>query len=157
MTAIPTTIHRRLTAPERIRATVSALARGDHKEAEALSETCPKQSRAVMEPAYAHVMHRLFSIQQIIEAELSGQALDFLLASRLQDREATQHAIREARTLEAAWRALLAELGIQPAEMSLASSRRHEAVSVILTLSNEELEAETIQAHIDVLKSYLSA
>jgi len=154
---IPAEIHARLSASERIRAAVSAMARGDAEELQTLKETCPKKSYLMTDPAYSEAMERLLALALAVESDLQGMTLDFFLASRGEDHEAVDDVIAAAAALEAAWREFLAELGIPRREMHEAGPPRHHAVKAILQLSDGEEDADTVQSCLDYMRAYLAA
>jgi hypothetical protein len=68
-------------------------------------------------------MERLMALVLAVEFDLQGEALDFLSASRLKVPEAVDRAIADAAPLDAAWRELLAEMGIPWPDMREAGPR----------------------------------
>jgi hypothetical protein len=154
---IPAEIHVRLSASERIRAAVSAMARGDTEELQTLKETCPRKSFRMTDPAYSEGMERLLALALAVESDLQVMALDFLVASRLEVPEAVHEAVATAAALESAWREFLAELGIPRREMSEAGPPRHHAVKTILHLADGEEDAATVQSCLESMRAYLAA
>lgn len=149
---IPNTIHHSLTAPERIRAAIAAMARGDGEELETLKTTCPKRSFTMNDPAYGEAMERLLVTALAVEADLRGAALDFLVAALLKEWEAGQHAVDEAHAIEAAWGALVAEKGISREDMEKVRPPHHRAVTSILGFSVEEPDGEVVGFILDRLR-----
>ena len=154
---IPAEIYTRLSASERIRAAVSALARNDEGELQTLKETCPKKSFLMTDPAYSEGMERLLALALAVESDLQAMALDFFLASRLEVPEAVHESVATAAALESAWRELLAELGIPRREMSEAGPPRHHAVKTILHLADGEEDAAAVQSCLESMRAYLAA
>lgn len=154
---IPAEIHARLSASERIRAAVSAMARGDDEELQTLKETCPKKTYLITDPAYSESMERLLALALAVESDLQAMTLNFFLASRGKDHETVHEAIAAAAALEAAWREFLAELGIPCREMQEVGPPRHHAVKAILQLSDGEEDADTVQSCLESMRVYLAA
>lgn len=142
---IPHRIHQGLTAPERIRAAISAMARGDESELETLKTTCPKKSFLITDPDYSDAIQRLLELALAVESDLQRNALDFLLSYRLEEYEMVSLARVSAHILEAAWSAFLDELGIPREEMAKAGPPRHHAVESILGLAREEPDEKAVE------------
>ena len=154
---IPAEIHARLSASERIRAAVSAMARNDEGELQTLRETCPKKSYLMNDAAYSDGMERLLSLAMAVESDLQGMALNFLLASRMEVPDAMQAALAEAAAYDTAWKAFLAELGIDHEEMSKAGPSRHIAVATILSLGAGEQDPAAVESALGTMRAYLAA
>lgn len=154
---IPAEIYTRLSASERIRAAVSALARNDDGELQTLKETCPKKSYLITDPAYSEGIQRLLALAFAVESDLQTMALDFFLASREEVSEAVHECVADATALESAWRELLAELGIPRREMSMAGPPRHHAVKTILHLADGAEDTAAVQSCLESMRAYLAA
>lgn len=81
MKAIAKPVYENLTAEQRVRAAVSAVARGDESEAKKLRETCPKHTYRMNESAFTDRMESLMLLSLAVECDQRGAALDFLRAS----------------------------------------------------------------------------
>jgi len=154
---IPNEIHARLSASERIRAAVAAMARGDDEELQTLKTTCPKKTFVMTDPAYAEGMQRLLALAMAVESDLQGMALDFFLASRGEDHETVDEVMTAVASLETAWGDFLAELGIPRREMAEAGPPRHRGVKSIIQVSEGEEDAEAVQYCLDAMREYLAA
>lgn len=154
---IPAEIYARLSPPERIRAAISAMARGDDEEVTKLKTTCPKKSFLMTDPAYSEAMERLMHLSMAIESDLRGMTLDFFMASRLGALDAVDQTLADAASLETAWQALLAEHGIPREEMRKAEPTRHRAVDALLHISDGEENPDTVAACLEVLRGILAA
>jgi hypothetical protein len=154
---IPAEIHARLSASERIRAAVSAMARGDDEELQTLKETCSKKPYLMTDPAYSEAMERLLALALAVESDLQAMALDFFLASRLEVPEVVHESVATAAALESAWQEFLAELGIPRHEMTNAGPPRHHAVKTILHLADGEENAAAVQSCLESMRAYLAA
>ena len=154
---IPSEIYTRLSASERIRAAVSALARNDDAELETLKDTCPKKSFLMADPAYSEGIQRLLSLALAVESDLERMTLNFLMASRLEELEVVEEAIAGAASLEFAWREFLAELGIPRREMKEAGPPRHHAVEAILNLGTGEEDTAAVQVCLETMRESFAA
>jgi len=154
---IPTEIHARLSASERIRAAVSAIARGDTEELRTLQETCPKKSYSMTDPAYSDGMDRLLMLALAVESALQGLALDFYFTARMGEHEAGNEAVTGSASLESAWREFLAEMGIPRREMSEAGPPRHHTVKALIQISEGEEDAAAVQTILESFREYLPA
>lgn len=123
---------------QRVRAAVSATARGDDREIARLRETCPKYVYKMTDPAYADTMDKLMSLAAVIEADMRGHALDFatdmLERTRAKakstppadvEEDRSDLALAYAAAVAEAWKRLLDELGIDRDEMERAGPPRH--------------------------------
>ncbi len=153
---IPTEIHARLSASERIRAAVSAIARGDNEELGTLWETCQRKVYRMADAAFSDGMERLLKLALIVEIDLARLMLDYLLAARRKDFEAEQQAFVGAASLEFAWGELLSEMGIPRSEMAEAGPPRHYAVKTLLQISEGEEDAADVQTILELLREYLA-
>lgn len=157
---IPTEIYTRLSASERIRAAVSALARNDDSELQTLKETCPKKSFLMNDPAYSEGIQRLLSLALAVESDLERMTLDFFIAARLkglEGLEAVDGIIGAAASLESAWGEFLTELGIPRREMKEAGPPRHHAVEAILNIGTGEEDAAAVQIYLETMREAFAA
>lgn len=142
---IPSQIHQSLTAPERVRVAISAMARGDDEELQTIKATCRKRSFLITDPDFTDAIERLIYLSLAVESELQGYALDFLLSSHLEEYELVIQARVSAHALESAWTSLLEEQGIPREDMAKAGPPRHHAVESILRLSREEPDEKAVE------------
>ena len=154
---IPAKIYAGLSAPERMRAAVSAQARNDDAELRMLKETCPKNTYLMTDSAYYDGMINLMATAIVVEYDLLASAMDFHTAVEQEVPEAIDRAIITAASVEAAWRELLAEMGIPWLEMSQAGPPRHHAVKTLLQLSEGEETADGVQTCLEQLRACLAA
>lgn len=154
---IPASVYTNLSAPERIRAAVSALARNDDDELQTLTETCPQKSYRMTDPAFSDGMGRLINLALAVESDLQATALDYLLASRLGLSEVVKESCITAASLATAWEKLLAELGIPSREMEGAGTPRHPAVIAILRINEGEENLTEVQSVLEAMRASLAA
>jgi|GEM_PF-2390906 len=153
---IPAKIYESLTAPERMRAAVSAQARNDDAELLMLKDTCPKRTYLMNDSAYYDGMVNLMATALVVEYDLLAAAMDFHTEVGDEVSEIVGRAMHTAASVEAAWRELLAEMGIPWLEMSLAGPPRHHSVKTLLQISEGEETAEGVQTCMDHLRACLA-
>jgi hypothetical protein len=157
---IPTDIYQSLSAPERIRAAISAIARDDDAELETLKKTCPKQQFLITDPAYAEGMTGLFSLMIITEYQLATLALDFTTASK---RTGMEKVIRQdavvthAASLETAWNLLIEEMGIDALDSAKIRPPRHPYVTALVEVSEGEEDSEIVEIYLNSMRQNLVA
>jgi hypothetical protein len=155
---IPKHIHENLSASERVRAAISAIARGDEYEIQILKETCPKLSVMMSDPAYSEKLKKLFNLALAVESDLQMATLSFLMSSHLEEHELTVQASYSARATEAAWSAFLEEMGIPSGDMTKAGPPRHQAVkSLLKSRQGDEISPEIIRPLIQSFRNHLDA
>lgn len=136
MKAIPDSVYEALTTHQRVRAAVSAEARGDDAEVERLKRTCGRETYSITDPAYSDTMQGLMSLSLAIETDLRGLALSMLQAAKQpQADDYLDLILEEAASVAAAWGRLMAEWGIDPREMEKAGAPRHPCTGALLKLS----------------------
>lgn len=157
MKTIPSEIHARLTASERIRAAVSALSRGDDAEIQTLKETCPVKTFTMTDPAYGEAMQRLLALSMAVESDLNRTALDFFMACRLKT-EDLEPMINTIGAIQKAWAEFLSELGIPQEEMAAAGPSQHPAMIGILQMHDpEDIDPEAVQILLAYMRDYFAA
>lgn len=154
---IPTQIHEGLTAHQRIRASISAMARGDEAELQTLKTTCPKKSFLMNDPDYSDVLEKLIYLNLALEGDLQRNALDFLVSIRMEDDFGVIQAISTAGAIDAAWVALLCEMGIPADEMKKVSIPRHRVVETMITKSKGETNEGAVGEILELMRGYLAA
>jgi hypothetical protein len=153
---IPAKIYESLTAPERMRAAVSAQARNDDAELLKLKETCPKNSYLMTDSGYYDGMVNLMATALVVEYDLMAAAMDFHTAVEEEVPEIVARAMHTAASVETAWRELLAEMGIPWLEMSQAGPPRHHAVKTLLQISAAAETADGVQIFLEQLRECLA-
>ena len=155
---IPKHIHENLSASERVRAAISAIARGDEYEIQILKETCPKLSVMMSDPAYSEKLKKLFNLALAVESDLQRATLSFLMYSHLEDYELAVQASESVRVTEAAWNKFLKEMGISRTDMTKASPPRHQAVkSLLKSRQEDEISPEIIEPLIQSFRNHIAA
>lgn len=157
MTTIPTQVHESLSTDERIRAAVSAIARGDDHELKTLSDTCPRKTYRMMDAAFGDGMENLKTLAIAVTSDLQGLALDFFISSRVEDPEARETALVVMASLEAAWCKVLADMGIDREEMAKATPARHVAVCTLLEIAHAKERSEIVEVHLAAMREHLAA
>ena len=99
---------------------------------------------------------RVMALAMAVESDLQGFALDFFMATRTEDHDGIHASIDGAVALDAAWRLLLAEIGIPRMEMATAGPPRHHAVKTLLQLAKGEEDAPTVQAMLQAMRESLT-
>jgi len=154
-TSIKTAVYQTLSPAERIRATISAIARDDDHEIEKLAETCPRKTYTQPDAAFLDALQKLQTLSLAVEGDLRANALDWLMSMRLEEYTASNAALVSAASIQAAWLELLGDHQLDPAEMSKASPERHFAVISLLELAegeeSEELKTPILEAFRDFL------
>lgn len=153
---IPAEIHASLSPSARIRASVSAIARGDDEELKTLAETCPRKTYRQADTAFLDRMEGIIKLSMAVTADLQGLALDFFIAARVEDAESMKTALVVLASVEAAWQTILSDLGIDPEEMAKAAPPRHDAVGTLLGIAAGREHPEIIEAHLDAMRAHLA-
>lgn len=132
---IPTDIYESLSAPERIRAAISAIARDDDAELETLKKTCPRRQFLMTDPAYSEGMTTLFSLMVFTEYQLATLALDFTTVTNRTGMEVVDRqdaTITHAASVETAWNLLIEEMGIDAQDAAKTRPPRHPYVTAMV-------------------------
>ncbi len=156
---IPTNIYASLSAPERIRAAISAIARDDDAELETLKNTCPKRQFLVTDPAYADGMDALFRLMLLTEYQLATLALDFTTARKRTGMESLDQqdaSITHAASLETAWNLLIQELGIDTLDAAKTRPPRHPYVAAMIQVSEGEEDPEIVETRLQEMRECLA-
>jgi hypothetical protein len=144
---IPTKIYESLTAPERIRAAISATARDDDAEIARLRTSCPKLPFLVTDPAYAERMKRIIMLLMEFEGELRGYAIDYLRCNPIKEFLDERDAIFESiANMHAALRIYAEGEGIDFAELEVCGPPRHPIVAVMIKLAMDHEDPEQAAA-----------
>lgn len=157
---IPTDIYQSLTAPERIRAAISAIARNDDAELETLKKTCPKRQFLMTDPAYAEGMTSLFSLMIVTEYQMATLALDFTTATKRAGMEKVDRqdaVVTHAASLETAWNLLINELGLDVQDAAQTRPPRHPYVTALVQVSEGEEDPEIVETYLDAMRKNLAA
>jgi hypothetical protein len=157
---IPTDIYQSLTAPERIRAAISAIARNDDAELETLKKTCPKRQFLMTDPAYAEGMTSLFSLMIVTEYQMATLALDFTTATKRAGMEKVDRqdaVVTHAASLETAWNLLINELGLDAQDAAQTRPPRHPYVTALVQVSEGEEDPEIVETYLDAMRKNLAA
>jgi hypothetical protein len=155
---IPHKIHTRLSASERIRAAVSAMARDDDGELQTLRETCPRKSYLVTDPAYSDGMNRLFTLVLSLEFKLASYALDFQTArlhQGMKQRNIQECALKATASLVAAMDQLFAEIGLDPQAIAKSRPPRHPFVTAGIKLSEGEADPDHVALYLQGMREML--
>lgn len=141
---IPAATYESLSTRERVTAYLAAEARGDSDEAKRLVETCQRKTYQQPDATFIDFLDRLKTAALGVESDLERAALDFLMASRLEEDEdkgpALDAAIRTAAAIVTAWHKVLIEAGMDPADVEAVSPPRHPAVESLLLMGEPEPE-----------------
>ncbi len=147
MTAPSKTVYEKLTACERVSATIAALGREDASEGKKLVSTCPKTSYRSNDDAYVERMVHFMSDSLAVEADLCGLALDYLDIGDSEIPVARKILSRLA-SLAVAWERFVESHGISAADIKAAGAPRHAIVSALLDaaegMENEEHVAKDL-------------
>ena len=154
---IPTEIYSNLSAAERIRAAVSAQARNDEGEFRNLVETCPRKYYRTIDADFINGMEKIQTLSLAIEASFLEQALEFMIASKLEDHESVQSVLIAVASLATAWSTLLEELGIDRGEMANYGPPRHHAAAHLISISGGRAQAELVESHLAILRELVAA
>jgi hypothetical protein len=145
---ISDTAYEALSPRQRIIATIDAMARDDTAEIDRLKTTCPIKSYRREDAAFRDVFEGLRGAELAVEADLLSEAL--WLIARHDDPECREATLQTMAAIEAAWLALLSDMGItSPAG---AAPPRHLLVAVLLENAPEP-EPERVAEYYAVLKA----
>ena len=156
---IPTEIYENLSAPERIRAAISAIARDDDAELETLKKTCPKRQFLMTDPNYSESMENLTFLMLLTEYQLATLALDFTTARKRTGMEGVDRqdaAITHATSLETAWNLLIQELGIDALDAAKTRPPRHPYVTALIQVSEGEEDPEIVETYLNAMRENLA-
>ncbi len=144
---ISDTVYETLSPRQRIIATIDAIARDDAAEIDRLKATCPIKSYSQCDIAFSDVMDGLCGAGLAVEADLRGAALWCCART---DPECGLEALQDMAAIEAAWLALLAEMGIT--SPAAAAPPRHPMVVALL-----ENAPEPASERVEVIYAALKA
>jgi hypothetical protein len=145
---IPGIVYETLTPQQRIVAVMDAIARDDTSEIYRLKSTCPFKSYRQRDAAFSDTIEALFGVGLAVETDLRGEALSWFTSGW--DKEQ----LRKMAAIEAAWLALLAEMGIT--SPTAAAPPRHPVVAVLLEIAPEP-ETERVAENYAVLRAIIPA
>lgn len=149
-------LYENLTPRQRIIATIEAKAREDHNEVDRLISTCPKVSYKGNDVKYADEIEALLSKAYAVEADLRGEALNYLIAMRsAQHCEASDNHIQNIADMKQAWSEVLESYGLDFNKMQGAICARHPALEVLYK-KLPDADAEGVEAFKKVVTSGLS-
>ena len=141
-------VYEELTPRQRIVAVMDAIARDDTAEIYRLKSTCPFKSYRQRDAAFSDTIDALFGVGLAVETDLRGEALSWLACGR--DKEQ----LRKMAAFEAAWLALLADMGIT--SQASAGPPRHPVVSALLEIAPEP-ETERVAESYAALRAIIPA
>ncbi len=169
MKTVKPIIYEKLTAQQRVIASIEALARDDEEEKERLKDSCPQYTYKMTDNAYSGKMRALYDIAMVSAFDMHSCALNFFLwllmecnlkgkqRQKLTDQIPCQ--ITSMISVRHAWHEVLKEEGIAPATMDKAYSvLSHFAIEYMLSIADQmELEPdyEEAEQYKQVLKEYL--
>ncbi|MEO0018754.1 MAG: hypothetical protein RLZZ522_2037, partial [Verrucomicrobiota bacterium] len=153
---LPPAIYTALPAPARIRAYLAAQARGDLPELATLRSNCPRKEYTQADAEFSDRLGRLLTLALTVESDLLWLALDWTQAAGLEVPQATAAATATAAALNAAWLALLAELGIASRDMEAAGPPRHEIVSTLLQIA-PDVDPAAVAENLAAMREHLEA
>ena len=145
------TVYEALSPRQRIIAAMDAIARDDTAEIARLKSTCPIKSYHQRDAAFSDTMEALFGAGLAVETDLRGAAL---LWWARRDPERDEALLQGMAAIEAAWLALLADMGIT--SPTAAAPPRHPLVSVLLKIAPAP-ESERVAENYTVLKASVPA
>ena len=166
-------IYEKLTAQERVIASLEALARDDEKERVRLVKTCPKKNYNMSDHAYSSKMEAFLDIALVIEADMRGCVLNFFIQLFLEDNldrdkchtmhelmETSPCQIQKMISIKQAWHEFLEDEGI---DVELAEKAykdlHHTSIKWMTTIANNmdlEPDAQVFTEYKDLLKEYMS-
>jgi hypothetical protein len=119
MKEIVDTVYQNLAPDSRLVAVIEAIARGDERERERLTSSCPRVTCHQRDPRFTEKMDRLMGLALAIEADLKECALRFFVTLRLDPENSTEHLQAFANILDA-WQRTLRKIGIDAQAMASA-------------------------------------
>ena len=129
-------IYESLTPRQRLIATIEAMARKDHKEADRLQETCPKLTYKGMDITYSMTLQVLITSSLIVENTILGNLIT-LLAGAMADRdELVELSLQNIVNIQTAWHETLKAMGIDPASISKFGMPPHPMLKFYSDLEN---------------------
>ena len=160
MKTISNKSYENLTAEQRVRAAVAAVARGDESEVKRLRETCPKRTYRMNDAAFSDRLERLWSLSLAMECDLRGLTIRVLQGSskalEIGDDNAeeldkviseTDEIIIEIASIDEAWRQTLEGLGIDLEDMNKAGMAHASVTESLLTHARQHYppNSETVE------------
>jgi hypothetical protein len=146
------TVYEALSPRQRIIAAIDAIARDDAAEVERLKSTCPIKTYRQRDAAFSDTMEALLGTGLAVEADLRGTALWWLLVRAIP--EDSDALLKNMAAIEAAWLALLADMGIT--SPTAAAPPRHPLVVALLAIAPAP-ESERVAENYAVLKACVPA
>lgn len=132
---LSTAAYEALTPPQRVQATIAALARGDEAEAGRLKRTCPMKTYRQRDADYADAIERAFLFGAAVEHDLLSLALTITAGLMAGDIEG-EH-LQPLAAVEVAARRLVTERGVKPEHLQAIVPPRHPTVAALLKLAPE--------------------
>jgi hypothetical protein len=119
-----------LSPRQRIIAAMDAIARDDTAELERLKSTCPIKTYRQRDAAFSDTVEALSGAGLAVESDLRGAALSWMVGDIPEQGEALLY---DMAAIEAAWLALLADMGIT--SPTAAAPPRHQLVVHLLEIA----------------------
>lgn len=144
---------------ERVRAYLAAERRGDSDESRRLVETCERKEYSQTDTAFSDFLERLRLAALGIESDLERAALDFLIGSRQSQpagRNMATAAIEHATAIVAAWQKVVAENGLDAADVEAFGPPRHPAVIALLGIALADPDLEAVGAIAEDIRQILT-
>jgi len=141
-------VYESLSPRQRITAAMDAIARDDTAEIDRLKSTCPIKSYRQRDAAFSDTIEALFGTGLAVEADLRGEALSWWAGER------DAALLQSMATIETAWLALLADMGIT--SPTAAAPPRHPLVVALLAIAPEP-ESEKVAENYAVLRALIPA
>ena len=146
-------IYESLSAPQRVIATIEALARGDREEEQRLTESCPFKTYRQRDAAFSDTMDSLIAMSIAVELDLTACALSFLALARHPE-EQLEH-LQKMANIQGGWLAVLDELGTRPDAMLGSGPPRHCIVTYLLTVI-PECDPDPTKDFTETFRKYIS-
>jgi hypothetical protein len=145
------TIYEALSPRQRIIATMDAIARDDTAEIDRLKTTCPYRVYRQRDAAFIDALEALFGAGLAVEGDLRGAALSWW-AHPVSGRD--EQLLQDMAAIEAAWQALLADMGIT--SLTAAAPPRHPLVARLLEIAPEP-NSQRVEENFALLKAAVPA
>ena len=146
------TVYEALSPRQRIIAAMDAIARDDTAEVERLKSTCPISTYRQRDAAFSDTVEALFGTGLAVEADLRGAALWWWMVRAVPEQGGAL--LQNMAAIEAAWLALLADMGIT--SPTAAAPPRHPLVVHLLDIAPAP-ESERVAEIYAVLKACVPA
>lgn len=144
-----------LTSKQRFVLAWEATARGDEAELGRLQDTVPVRTYSGQDLVFRRSWDSIVSISLAVEADLRGNALNWLMAIRAQETALAEKTLKSMIIIDTWWRELLKETGLSDAAIKAANPERHPMVETLLSLhKKEDLDPEDLELHSDVFKQF---